>query len=365
MVLITSYEKKELSNTEKITQNMGERTTMFFLHQYLEWEVEYVDYVGADLIALDKVNNKRYAISVKTRKLNEKWNGDKPIYLESKSVSLFKDDDAAYLREFANDMNMEPLVAFVIVFQKRKKEKGNNSAYLFLIGLDHLIELRDNTNFNSVNYTKDGFRLSFGNQNNAIQMLRDDPMITRFEMEITDHSISKDFGNCKTDMVGKLDKEYWSKQQGAFGEYLALWYLGKNNKMRGYHVDSNGADLILIDTENKKDQYAVSVKTFTYQNKRCYEFEAKHKNNLIEFAKKWSDPFITEPMEPMICFNLVCPDKIYLIAFTIDHVKDIQKQGANYIDFNKSGSIIIRYSDEMLNRIKMDDEIIFKEITIS
>lgn len=63
-----SNKEKEKSNTEKITQNMGERMTMFFLHQYLGWEVEYVDYVGADLIALDKAKKSAMRSRLKQEK---------------------------------------------------------------------------------------------------------------------------------------------------------------------------------------------------------------------------------------------------------------------------------------------------------
>lgn len=293
--------------------------------------------------------------------MNEKWNGDKPIYLESRSISTFKDKDAVHLRGFANDMNMEPLVAFVVVFQERKKERGNSNAYLFLLGLDHLLELRNDPECKFVNYTKNDFRFSFGDDKNNMPMIRKDPLITRFEMEITDYSFSEDFGNRKDNTDGELNKEHWKKQQGNFGEHLALWYLGMKHRMRGYHVDSTGADLILLDPEDKKDQYAVSVKTFTYQSKECYEFEAEHKNKLIEFARKWSDEV---PMEPMLCFNLVCPDRIYLMAFTLDHVRDLEEQGLKYIKYNKSGNIEINYNDASLEKIKNDNMIIFREIRI-
>ena len=59
---------KEKDNKTAITQNMGERLTMFHLYHYLGWDVEYVDYVGADIIALDRRKNKQYAVSVKIGK---------------------------------------------------------------------------------------------------------------------------------------------------------------------------------------------------------------------------------------------------------------------------------------------------------
>lgn len=50
--------KAEKDNKNQIAQHMGERLTMFHLYHYLGWDVEYVDYVGADIIAIDRLNKK-------------------------------------------------------------------------------------------------------------------------------------------------------------------------------------------------------------------------------------------------------------------------------------------------------------------
>ncbi len=373
----------EKDNVSKIAQNFGERLTMFHLYHYLGWDVEYVDYVGADIMAIDRETKRRYAISVKTRKMNEKWEGDK-VFPESRSFTLFRNKDAQYLREFANDMDMEPLVAFVVVFQRKNKTRGNNSAYLFLIGLDDLEDMRDKTSYVWTHEEKEdksgnvdvGFSLRFGDRDEAtLHALCEDERVTWFQMEINDHQIANSYNLNPKITQQQLSSEHWSKQQGTFGEYLALWHLGKNHKIRGYHVDSVGADLVLIDSDNPSDeneQYAVSVKTFTYDAKQpSYQFEKANETKLLQYAKKWGR---IGSMLPMICFNCIrygeSPigekriEKIYMMAFLISHVDELMKQGCKSYIYrtDKSDIITIKYDDEALEKIKKDPEIVFSEI---
>ena len=268
-------------NVADISKNMGERLTMFYLYHYLGWDVEFVDYVGADLIAIDRSNQTKYAVSVKTRKMGEKWTDEK-VEPESRSITTFSDTDAHYLRCFANDMKMEPIVAYLVIFQRTNKERGKNSAFLFLIGLDDLEEMRNDDTICFVNDHKEkketkngikfdtGFRLSFGGKKEVtLKQLCNDPRVTWFKMEIDDYQIADKYNINPRNRNDHLIKEHWKIQQGTFGEYLALWYLGKNHNMRGFRVDSSGADLVLLDADNPEDvneQYAVSVKTFTYLN---------------------------------------------------------------------------------------------------
>lgn len=375
----------EKDNKNQIAQHMGERLTMFHLYHYLGWDVEYVDYVGADIIAIDRLNKKRYAISVKTRKMNETWNGEK-VQPESRSVTSFRDHDAYFLRAFANDMNMEALVAYVIVFQRREKSQGNNSALLLLIGLDDLEDMRDNTNYVwKHEIIKDGnidtgFRLRFGGNNEEIlRALCADARVTWFKMEITDHQIANAYNLNPQKMHRRLSSEYWGKQQGTFGEYLALWYLGKNHKMRGYHVDSSGADLMLLNPDNPNivnEQYAVSVRTFAYTSKQSYQFERDSEEKLVEYARKWTldnERKNDAIMQPMICFNCICYDeeerikRIYMMAFLISHVDEIMplfNKKERYI-YRTTGGITIKYDDVSLEKIKKDSKIIFTELDFS
>lgn len=375
--------KIEKDNINQITQHMGERLTMFHLYHYLGWDVEYVDYVGADIIAVDRLNRKRYAISVKTRKMSETWKGEN-VQPESRSVTLFRDSDACFLRAFANDMDMEALVAYVIVFQRKEKSQGNNSALLFLIGLDDLEDMRDNTSYVWTHEIEDkkgnidtGFRLRFGDKNEAtLCALCADTRVTWFKMEITDHQIAKAYNLNPKKMHNHLSSEHWKKQQGNFGEYLALWYLGKNHKMRGYHVDSSGADLLFINPENPNnvnEQYAVSVKTFTYEPKQSYEFEKENEEKLKEFARKWTFNWEGNKatiMQPMICFNCVYYDedgkikKIYMMAFLVSHVDDESMKEEKYIH-RTGGGITIKYDASSLEKIKKDPKVIFTEIDFS
>lgn len=365
--------ENQKNNVASITQHMGERLTMFHLYHYLDWDVEYVDYVGADIIAIDHCQQKKYAISVKTRKMSEKWNGNK-VTPESRSVTSFRDTDAMLLRCFANDMGMEALVAYVVVFQSIGKEKGNNSAFLFLIGLDDLEDMRDDSSINYVMAHTDqqttGFSLRFGGgKESLLNQLCSDSRITWFKMEITDHQIAKSLNSKHKITNDHLISEHWNKQQGTFGENLALWNLGKNHDMRGFHVDSVGADIMLLDSKNVNDyneQYAVSVKTFTYDKSRYYQFEKTNEEKLIAYSKRWTlDKTESVTMNSMICFNCVRYNeenkvcKIYMIAFNISHVDKISHK--KYI-YRTSGGITIRYDDESINEMKNDPGIIFDEI---
>ena len=81
-------------------------------------------------------------------------------------------EDLLALYNIANDMGMESLVAYVIVFQSMGKEKGNNSAFLFLIGLDDLEDMRDESSINYVIAHIDkqttGFSLRFGGEKESL-----------------------------------------------------------------------------------------------------------------------------------------------------------------------------------------------------
>lgn len=377
---MSDFEKDNVAN---ISQNMGERLVMFQLYHYLGWDVEYVDYVGADLIAIDRKNKKKYAVSVKTRKMSEKWEGNK-VTPESRSVTTFRDMDAKFLRCFANDMGMEPLVAYVIIFQRKEKQRGRNSAFLFLIGLDDLEDMRRDDKIEYVlqhvekkkgkknNEIEEdrGFSLRFGGKEESIlNQLCDDSRVTWFKMEIDDYRIADKHNLNHKRTKNHLTTEHWKKQQGTFGEYLALWYLGKNHNMRGFRVDSTGTDIILLDADNPNndnEQYAVSVKTFTYDKSCSYQFEKEHEEKLIEYSKKWTlDDSKSTIINPIICFNCVCYNEenqisnIYMMAFKVSHVDEISDK--KYI-YRTNGGITIRYDDDSLNEIKNDSEIIFSEI---
>ena len=365
---------EEKDNVSKISQHMGERLVMFYLYNYLNWDVEYVDYVGADLIAIDREKQKRYAISVKTRKMNEKWDGDR-VKPESNSISLFRESDANYLRGFSYDMGMEPLVAYVAVFQEKWNSKGNNSALIFLLGLDHLEELSDDPNCSYVNrQTKKngrkkedpGFIFNFGgDKQKNLKALCSDPRITWFKMEITDRFIAQDYNSSEPKPDCKLSYEHYTKQQGTFGEYLALWQLGKNHGMRVYYVDSTGADLLMVDPNNKESQYAVSVKThdISYGD---FDFKDSDREKLKAFAKKWS---INTVIEPLLCLNIIKysesgpVEKIYQIVFNIDKFDLAQcAEGKSpYIKATDSRTII-PCKNEALEYYKNDERMIFTEI---
>lgn len=100
---------------EKQLGDFGEQLVITILGRMKKYRVAYVDHEGADLIASDD-KDRRYAISVKTRQMGRYKEKNRPgeYRYESNTISFAKSDQIK-LCKFAEDFNLIPVVAFVIV----------------------------------------------------------------------------------------------------------------------------------------------------------------------------------------------------------------------------------------------------------
>lgn len=343
-------------NATEINKNMGERLVMHMLMTYWNWDVEIVDYIGADLIAIDNASREKYAISVKTRDLSR----------ESQTNSHFKERDYKYLCEFSSDMSkvfrdeMIPLIAFVML---------TKSGHMLLL----LINAYDFNDMNKENKIVKNYHFNVGDE--SIKQLFEDERVSYLDMEIK-KPIEKRKLNRKANSIGSgLEQQNWKRQMGSFGEhYFAM--KASANGLRAFVVNSIGADIILVDPKNEYKGYAVSVKTFTKEERDSYSFEQKNVNHLLQFAEKWNlVPIVA--LQFMICKNTndseYCSSEYYkMYSFTMSLKRMQQLDFAIFSpifsqddEYNELG---IRFSwnySDALDILKNDPEVRFEEVAFN
>lgn len=314
------------NNVADINKGMGERMVMHQLITYKNWDAEYIDYVGADIIAIDHKTKAKYAISVKTR-IHQ---------YDDETCSLFTNKDAENLRKFATDMSREgdeyvPLVAYVVV-------KKNGTLCSFYIALSDLEDMRQEERIVKTTLKKDknfvdrnieqGYRFCYGDE--ILDEVLKDPRIGYVIRPLEKKYMENEWGEKYIKEENGLSKEYWGNQQGTFGEYLTLWQ-SKFHNMRSYLIQSEGVDIISCDLKNKSTQYAISVKTFSKKptkkkNQITYVFEEKNIRHLTRFKEKWN-------MIPVVSLNFVILDenkqcrKIISINAKLEYIQNSIENG--------------------------------------
>lgn len=278
-------------NNTAINKNFGEYLIMFQLMAYRGWDVENVDYVGADLIAIDTnaTPKKRYAIQVKMRH----------FVTDGESNQSFTFDSEDKLRKFANSMSTEhdkmiPIVAFVNV-------NHDQSINTFLINLDDLSEMRRNDEIGEVaKKHHSGIYYPYGyscNSKTHLYELMANPKVTcyRYRPEFVNRPLDREIVDEKLDYIEeyalrfrakKPSEEHDKIQKGTFGE----WYYMIKSVASGMHpflIQSIGADILEVDPNHKDNTCAISVKTFSKKEDDSYNFEKSNADKLIAFCNKW------------------------------------------------------------------------------
>ena len=279
-------------NASHIKGKMAEYLVMFQLMTYRGWDVEYVDYVGADLIAIDTTTNKRYAIQVKMRH----------YITDGETNHDFTFDSEIKLRNFAkkmsdNSQKMIPIVAYVVI----NKDQSVNT---FLINLDQYAKMRKEGQisttteggmetgyiFNSASKLNDMLihenvqyirmipEMKFwGSLDQPVEYIQDQNYLVKYE------TIKAEKQKRKREKA----ESHASMQIGDFGEAYFMMKAVAGG-MQPFLIKSVGADFILLDPEDDYQAYAVSVKTFSKKEFDSYDFEETNVNKLREFAEKWS-----------------------------------------------------------------------------
>lgn len=356
-------------NVSDINKNMGERLVMFQLMKYKNFDVDYVDYVGADLIAIDRENNKKYAISVKTK--NHETDGH--------SCSLFKTKDAEHLRQFAESMScgdtVIPIVAYVIV-------KLDNSVCTFFISLDDLDELREEGEIIKYSIKDSGYLFVYGNQSNPDNLSTDkgkeknrelDKII--FERVLNEKRISHIVTTLNSMRLGdfesfsqthsQLTQGMDNAQQGDFGENYITWR-AKDFGLRAYLIKGEGVDVILQSIKDKEKRYAVSVKTFSKEIKDGYEFENTNVKHLEEYSAKWN-------MTPVVSLLFVVKTDniktVYNFNMKLEYIKVCAlNEDIDWVNCCKgaknTGGFRFKWDQEIIQKLKEDQNIVFTKIII-
>lgn len=346
-------------NAKKINKEFGESLVRFQLMSYRGWDVESIDYVGVDLIAIDIENGNRYAIQVKLRH----------FIGECETNSDFTFDIEMKLRAFVEMMSigttrMIPVVAYVNI----NRDQSINTV---LINLDDLSQMRREKEKNGISYStyKEGY---ICNTNTLLEELMADSRVTCYRYIPASNFVGNCLDGQDKDGVHNCDVEY-SKykekkekeniekirsrkerylkkgyllddekdvceigkntliehdklQKGTYGE----WYYMLKSLVSGYHpflVQSEGIDILrLLKTGDNKTTNisAVSVKTFSKKEEDTYTFEISNKNKINEFCDKW---------------DIADVDRIVVLQFLIyrDKIED------GKIIFNDQGMPIKEY----------------------
>lgn len=303
-------------NETYVKKGFGESLVMFQLMAYKGWDVENVDYVGVDLIAIDTKTQKRYAIQVKLRQFGID---------EGETNSNFTFDSEMKLRSFSEKMSatgirMIPIVAFINI-------NRDQSINTILINLDDLVEMRLEQADNGI--TESGSRSKRGyicNTNTKLRELINDHRVTcyRYVPHFVDNSLDgpeedklpiddekyneykkeKEIKELKkketriqkyikdgTEESSIIEKDedsliqHQTVQKGIFGE----WYYMFKELTRGNHpflIQSIGADVLSLNS-NTNELSAISVKTFSKKEEDAYTFELSNEENLMQFCEKW------------------------------------------------------------------------------
>lgn len=408
-------------NETYVKKEFGESLVMFQLMAYKGWDVENIDYVGVDLIAIDTKTQKRYAIQVKLRQFGID---------EGETNSNFTFDSEMKLRTFSERMSaigtrMIPIVAFVNI-------NRDQSINTILVNLDDLVEMRmeqaDNGITQSDSKSKKGY---ICNTNTKLSELINDHRVTcyRYVPQFVDNSLDgpldenlpivdetynefkkekeinekkkkekriqkyiKD-GTEENNIIEKNEDsliKHQTVQKGIFGE----WYYMFKELTRGNHpflIQSIGADVLSLNS-NTNELSAISVKTFSKKENDAYTFELSNEENLKLFCEKWG----IAPCNRKVAFQfLIYRDKIkdgkilfdnqgvpvkeyymmYNFEMTLDYLTSVADYNrihcyenvGNYIidavspkkNYNKIGCTI-NWHEENLKVLMEDENIVFE-----
>lgn len=361
-------------NASKINGEFGEHLVMFQLMAYKGWNVEYIDYYGADLIAIDPKNNKKYAIQVKSRHFVK----------DGETNTAFDINSELSLRKFCDNYSSEkngkfiPLVAYVNI-------NHDQSINTFIVNLDWLVVF---TNKNkqrgcSVGLYKKGEYTC--NSNSGLQSLINNEKIMHFRMTMdsmrrgeVDQELKVDEEKLVNDRKKELDEYNENKstknkhsqnnrnnQIGDFGElYFILKAVASNQDP--FLVKSEGADVLILNNHNNKDSVvsqAISVKTFSKQEHDSYTFESKNAKNLRKFAKKWNaKPVVT--LQQLIYKEVDGKKqyfKMYNFTMDLDYMKNTSCEYLHFTEggYKTKGGYKIDWSGDNLKLIENDDNIEF------
>lgn len=380
-------EVKGKYNSTYVNKEFGEHLVMFQLMSYKGWDVENVDYVGVDLIAIDKKTGVRYAIQVKLRHFSDS---------ESSSNSDFTYNSEKSLRSFANAMStgeniMIPLVAFVNIGK-------NQCINTVIVALADLIRLSKESYKNGLEETEFGYRCNTGELLN--RLLAEDCVTSyryypKFKEGVVEEEkpLIKD-ETCET----KLEKidcyTYYDEkdtlvghgkvQMGTFGE----WYYMLRSLTDGYHpflIQSEGVDILKLKEASIENQIsAVSIKTFSKREWDSYNLEIKNEKYINEFCDKWS---VSEANRLISLQFLIYKDvfenniliegkkdyyMMYTFEMTLDYlVKSANNENIPYIyiskkkDSNSKDNITgytLNWKSDNLDKIMEDDNISFNKV---
>ena len=307
-------------NGTYVKKEFGENLVMFQLMTYKGWDVENVDYVGVDLIAIDTNVEEHtcYAIQVKLRQFGKDKNGND----ETETNSSFTFDSEMKLRAFADKMSLNgkiviPVVAYVNI-------NCDQSINTILVNVDDLSEMR--REMGQENGITEGERGYICHTDAMIEKLLEDPRVTsyRYVPEFRDNRLDglasekektidikynkyiTEKKNAEREKVFKRTKKYntasvveekdiknekdglvkhQTVQKGTFGE----WYYMFKEIARGNHpflVQSVGVDILSLENNTNKLS-AISVKTFSKKENDAYTFELSNEYNMRDFCDKW------------------------------------------------------------------------------
>lgn len=377
----------KISNQSGQNGTFGEHLVMFQLGIYKNMSIAHVDYVGADLIAINLDNpDEKIAISVKTRRIGK---------TESLSCSLFTDNDEKHLSAFSNDMKMQPMVAYVLSVQN--EANSDETVHTFIFTLDDLCRMKDDISIKYVNQfikTKDnkkiyGTRFSFGPEH--IEEILSNPEISHIQMDINakincwgDNRNHVNIGE-NLAIEAELQKDSWEKQFGNFGEFLTTWIFGPIKGWRTYHIDHIGADIIAFDKHDISIKYALSVKSktkktsFDGRSKNMkkklppvfrYNFTKKDIDNLMEFSNTWN----MVPMVTFIFFEINPPElnetnKLHVFSMTLDYMekssKALEPITIPNFRYSAENSITFSCNESDLRQVKDNENIEYFMLTFN
>lgn len=376
-------------NESTINGDMGEYLVQHQLMTYYHWDVERVDYIGADLIAVDvqSEKNQRYAISVKTRDL--RW--------ESDTFSSFKYEDKEKLLAFASDFRnslfdeeMIGLVAIVAVlppkkedFDKetktfvteRREERYMGDIYTLLLNvedIDDLIsELFDKAKEYVVKRKDNRKTWTFNlNKDTLFNYIRESKYVNYFRMPLLWKNQYEYKNKATNERV--LNNEHYSKIEQ---DFLTSHYVWKKQLcgVRAFSVKGEGVNVIEIN-KSSNNSYATLVKHpdlkgYTHkdkfsrkrlfkkdelrrlrQEKGVYKITHEEIELLETFAQKWK-------MIPKIVLYIVVEHndehQVYNMEYSLREFRELSsnrrdffyskqrdselKQTDYYIDMNNAG----------------------------
>ena len=353
-------------NEDYIKGKFGEYLVMYQLMVYRGWDVEYVDYFGADLIAIDTsvCPKKKYAIQVKLRH----------FYKDGQTNSDFDFNAEKKLRLFCQKFGSEnepliPLVAYVNI-------NHDQSINTFIINVNDLADIRCEIEQSYGGSSEYGIGTAHSNNKNrgyicnsakGLNNLLDDPRITYYrltnfeakQMPLDNLGIGKDcsyLDNEKNDLNEENSVNHGNNQIGDFGEWFFMMK-AVATEFRPFLVKSVGADIIMFDTTKDNMGQAISIKTFSKKEHDKYEFEYSNVDKLKEFSSKWG-------LEPKVVFQQMIYRhngekkeyyKMYNFMMSLSYLENANQE---YL-YKSSHGYTINWANDNLLKIQNDSNIDF------